>query len=94
MTTESKRNGATLGASGNEVSMNRSERATVHSLRDSFPLLEVDPPSATEDVARLRLRTRNRSLSELVAEEVVEWDRDEHVVRKGRRFYETWDEIC
>lgn len=51
------------------------------------------PPSATEDVARLRLRARHRSLAELEAEEVVTWHRDEHIVRKGRRFYEMWDEL-
>lgn len=56
-----------------------------------FNLFEDDPPSATEDVARLRLRVRHLSLAELEAEEIVEWDRDEHIVRKGRRFYETWD---
>ena len=58
-----------------------------------FPLLKVDPPSATEDVARLRLRLRHLSLSELEIEEVIVWDREEHIVRKGRRFYEKWDEI-
>jgi hypothetical protein len=56
-------------------------------------LFEDDPPSATEDVARLRLRERHRSLSELEAEEVLVWDREKHVVRKGPRFYEKWDEI-
>lgn len=55
--------------------------------------VEDDPPSATEDVARLRLRARHLSLSELEAAEVVEWDRDEHIVRKGRRFYDKWDKI-
>lgn len=57
-------------------------------------LFEDDPPSATEDVAKLRLRARHLSLSELEAEEVVEWDRVKHVVRKGPRFYEKWDEMC
>lgn len=52
-----------------------------------------DPPSATKDVAKLRLQARHRSLSELEEAEVVEWDRDEHIVRKGRRFYDTWDKI-
>ena len=66
---------------------------TADSLLYVFTLLDDDPPSATEDVARLRLRVRHLSLSELEAQEVVKWDRDEHIVEKGRRFYETWDEI-
>lgn len=61
---------------------------------DRYKLFEDDPPSATEDVARLRLRVRHLSLSELETEGVVEWDRDEHIVRKGPRFYEKWDETC
>jgi hypothetical protein len=54
---------------------------------------EDEPPSATEEVAKLRLRACHRSLSELEAEEVLEWDRDAHVVRKGPRFDEVWDEM-
>lgn len=49
-----------------------------------------DPPSACEEVARLRLRCSNQSLSELVAKEVLERNEDENVVRKGNRFTEVW----
>lgn len=48
--------------------------------------LRNDPPSADEDVARLRLRLRHRSLIELEHEGLLEWDREEHVVRKGPEF--------
>lgn len=47
-----------------------------------------DIPSANEDVAKLRLQLRQFSLSELEAMEIVTLDRDENVVRKGRRFDE------
>jgi hypothetical protein len=57
-------------------------------------LFDDDPPSASEDVARLRLRLRHVSLSELEAEEIVQWNRDEHIVKKGQRFYEKWDDMC
>ena len=73
--------------------MTRSGPSTVGSLLYVFTLLDDDPPSATEDVARLRLRVRHQSLLELEAQEVVKWDRDEHIVEKGRRFYETWAKI-
>ena len=66
---------------------------TADSLLYVFTLLDDDPPSATEDAARFRLRVRHLSLSELEAQGVVKWDRDEHIVEKGRRFYETWDKI-
>ena len=45
-----------------------------------------DPPSADEDVARLRLALRNTSLSALVDRGILTYDRDENVVRKGPRF--------
>lgn len=45
-----------------------------------------DPPSATRDIARLRLQLRNRSLADLEDAELVVWDRDKHIVRKGPRF--------
>ena len=51
-----------------------------------------DPPSADEDVAKLRLELRHFSLSELVEEGIVNWDRDNHVVRKGPVFDEIWPE--
>ncbi|WP_114579546.1 hypothetical protein [Saliphagus sp. LR7] len=55
-------------------------------------VLDNDPPSADEDVAKLRLQLSHFSLTELEREEVVNWDRDEHVVRKGPRFDEKWKE--
>ncbi len=55
-------------------------------------VLYNDPPSADEDVAKLRLQLSHLSLTELEREEVVNWDRDEHVVRKGPRFDEKWTE--
>lgn len=45
-----------------------------------------DPPSANEDVAKLRLELNHRSLEELEEEGLVRWDRDEHVVKKGPKF--------
>lgn len=50
-------------------------------------------PSACEEVARLRLRWSNYSLSELVEKDVLERDEDENVVRKGERFTEVWNDI-
>lgn len=47
-----------------------------------------DPPSADEDVARLRLQLSHLSLSQLETRGLVSWDRDEHVVRKGPQFNE------
>lgn len=52
-----------------------------------------DPRSSCEEVARLRLRLSHVSLSELVEKEVLEWDEDENVVRKGKRFTEVWNDI-
>lgn len=49
-------------------------------------MLHDDPPSADEDVARLRLALRNTHLSALVERGVLTYDRDEHIVRKGPRF--------
>ena len=51
-----------------------------------------EPPSASEEVARLRLRVSNHSLSELVEKEVLERDEDDSVVRKGERFTEVWND--
>lgn len=42
-----------------------------------------DPPSAGEDVAKLRLRLSHLSLEELEEEGVVRWDKDKQIVRKG-----------
>jgi len=47
-----------------------------------------DPPSADEDVAKLRLQLRHLSLEELEEEGLVRWDKDEQIVRKGPKFDE------
>ena len=59
------------------------------------PSIEVrdDPESSCEEVARLRLRLSDHSLSELVEKEVLERDEGETGVRKGKRFTEVWNEI-
>ena len=46
-------------------------------------MFKNDPPSADEDVARLRLVLRNTSLSTLEEYRLVTHDRDENIVRKG-----------
>jgi len=51
------------------------------------------PPSVGEAVARLRLRYRHRTLRYLVAQGVLDWDRDEDVVRRGRNFETKWNEV-
>lgn len=50
------------------------------------------PPSDTEQVAQLRLHLRERSLSELVNKEIVEYDSEEGVVKEGSRFSKAWAE--
>ncbi|NKE37759.1 MULTISPECIES: hypothetical protein [Natronococcus] len=50
--------------------------------------LRTDPPSANEDVAKLRLQLSHYSLSELEQEGLVRYDRDEQIVKKGPRFDE------
>ncbi|MXV60781.1 hypothetical protein GS429_01580 [Natronorubrum sp. JWXQ-INN-674] len=47
-----------------------------------------DPPSADEDVAKLRLQLNHFTLLELEEEGLVRWDKDEHTVRKGPKFDE------
>ena len=49
-------------------------------------MLNTAPPSADEDVARLRLVLRNTSLATLEEYQLVTHDRDENIVRKGPRF--------
>lgn len=51
-----------------------------------FDLLNNDPPSANEDVAKLRLKLNHLSLSELESKRLVKWNKDEHVVDKGDCF--------
>jgi hypothetical protein len=45
-----------------------------------------EPPSADEEVAKLRLQLRDKSLEELVDEGLVTWDRENNVVMKGPHF--------
>jgi hypothetical protein len=45
-----------------------------------------EPPSADEDVAKLRLQLRQKSLEELVDDGLVSWDRENNVVVKGPHF--------
>jgi hypothetical protein len=45
-----------------------------------------NPSSADEDVARLRLKLRHIDLSTLVEHDIVIWDHDENVVKKGPQF--------
>jgi hypothetical protein len=52
-----------------------------------------DRPSASEEVARLRLQCSDHSLSELVEKDVLERDEDDNVVRKGQRFDEIWSDM-
>jgi hypothetical protein len=48
--------------------------------------LRDDPPSADEDVAKLRLELSHKSLRELVERGFVRWDRENNIVKKGPRF--------
>jgi len=45
-----------------------------------------DPPSATEQVAKLRLVLNSLSLVELEEQGIVTWDKRNHVVREGPEF--------
>ncbi|WP_227380856.1 hypothetical protein [Haladaptatus halobius] len=49
-------------------------------------MLNNDPPSADEAVARLRLALCHTDLSTLVDHGFVIWDHDENLVKKGPRF--------
>jgi len=51
-------------------------------------MLRSDPLSADEDGTSLRLQLRHVLLSELEAQALVIWDRDNDVVRKGPDFDE------
>lgn len=54
---------------------------------------QEQPPSANEAVAKLRLWFHHQSLQELEMKDVLYWDRDEHVVKKGRQFDTKWSEV-
>ena len=45
-----------------------------------------DPPSADEEVAKLRLKLSDLSLAELEEKGLVIWDRNQHIVRRGPNF--------
>jgi hypothetical protein len=45
-----------------------------------------EPPSADEDVAKLRLQLRQKSVEELVDDGLVSLDRENNVVVKGPHF--------
>ena len=49
-------------------------------------MLHTDPPSANEEVAKLRLQLSHQSLSELEEEGLVVLNKNEDVVRKGENF--------
>jgi len=49
-------------------------------------IVHTDPPSANEEVAKLRLQLSHLFLSELEDEGLVVLDRNEKVVRKGENF--------
>lgn len=51
-----------------------------------YQLFADDPPSADEEVARLRLQLRDSSLAELENAGIVRWDRENNIVRKGPEF--------
>ena len=55
------------------------EQAPIELIRDR-------PPSADEEVAKLRLQLNQKSLQELVRQGVVEWDRENNIVEKGPNF--------
>lgn len=48
----------------------------------------VDPPSASVAVAKLRLRARHLSLTELVDMDAVTWNEETGTVEKGTEFEE------
>lgn len=60
----------------------------MHNTKHSKAGSRNDPPSADEEVAKLRLQLSDWSLSELEQERLVNWNRDEHVVAKGPQFDE------
>jgi hypothetical protein len=47
-----------------------------------------DPPSANEEVAKLRLQLNHLNLEELEEEGLVTWDREKNKVTKGPKFDE------
>jgi len=53
---------------------------------ESIKLIDDRTPSADEEVARLRLQLDQKSLKELVRLDLVEWDRGNHVIKKGPNF--------
>lgn len=66
-----------------EVGITESSRDVCSTPED---VSDINPPSADEAVARLRLKLRHRPLTELVEEGLVRWDRENHIVEKGPNF--------
>lgn len=47
---------------------------------------QSDPPSADEEVAKLRFKYRETPLSRLIEDEILILDRDENLVKRGPQF--------
>ena len=45
-----------------------------------------EPPSADEEVAKLRLKLSRVPLAEVEEKGLVIWDRNQHIVRRGPNF--------
>ena len=56
-------------------------------------LSQEHPPSADEAVAKLRLYFSELSLQELETREVLDWDRDTNVLRRGKDFDTMWNRV-
>jgi hypothetical protein len=54
--------------------------------REAIALIHESSASFDEEVARLRLQLRQESLDKLVEQGLVDWDRENNVVRKGPNF--------
>lgn len=55
---------------------------------------QEEPPSADEAVAKLRLWFHHHySLQEVEMQDILQWDRTEHVIKKGKQFETKWSEV-
>lgn len=52
-----------------------------------------DPPSATERVAKLRLKLNSYTTAELVERGIVVWDENENLIRAGPKFDAKAEEV-
>jgi hypothetical protein len=57
------------------------------------PEIGRELPSATEEVAKLRLELHHKSLRELESEGVVEVDENDQRVREGPQFDDKWSAV-